>query len=149
MQGWTENDKTRKAAGHHQSMEHNGTGEDLHTGSLVEIDGLLDWCPCLLVDTPSDLPAAVERPSCSGFGPFNAAQLDDDEVLDQWLVSLTPDEFGSIIDGLAELEGGDHSALESTGYQRHLEPQTSGRCGASLAHLSESLRPSSWSPGCC
>jgi hypothetical protein len=49
------------------------------------------------------------RPSRGAFGPFDVAQFDD--VLDQWLASLTPDQFER---AFASLQGGSLCSLEPT-----------------------------------
>jgi hypothetical protein len=54
-----------------------------------------------------------KRPSRGAFGPFGGARYDDN-VLDQWLASMTPDPFERAFDGLASLQDGPLYSLEPT-----------------------------------
>jgi hypothetical protein len=51
------------------------------------------------------------RPSRGALGTFDAAQYDDD-VLDQWLASLTPVQFERVFDSLASLQDGSLCSLD-------------------------------------
>jgi hypothetical protein len=54
-------------------------------------------------------------PSHGAFGSFEGVQYDDDDVIDQWLASLTPDQFERVFYDLASLQSGPLSTLVPTG----------------------------------
>jgi hypothetical protein len=47
-------------------------------------------------------------------GSLEAAQYDDDDVLDRWLASLSPTEFERILGGLADDFGSELVRLDPT-----------------------------------
>ena len=53
------------------------------------------------------------RPAAGGRQLFSATQ-DDDVVLDQWLASMSPDQFERVFDCLVSLQDDPLSSLEPT-----------------------------------
>ena len=54
------------------------------------------------------------RPAAGGRQLFSATQDDDDVVLDQWLASMSSDQFERVFDCLVSLQDAPLSSLEPT-----------------------------------
>jgi len=106
-------DEPRQGDGGQQPMEHDGIIGDLCTGPLVEMDGSIDWSGHPDFDSQSISLAFLDRLPRGAFGLFRAVH-DDDDVLDQWLASIPPDQFEHVFDRLAGLEDGPLHSLEPT-----------------------------------
>jgi hypothetical protein len=62
----------------------------------------------------SQIEATLERPSFGMAGSLDAAQYDDDDVLDRWLASMSPDTFERVLGGLADDFGSELVRLDPT-----------------------------------
>ena len=106
--------EARQGASGCRPLEDYGIVGDLPTGPLVEMDDSIDWFRYPDFDSPRISPAFLERSPRGAFGWFHAAQYDDDGALDQWLASMSPDQFERIFDCLASLQDGPLMSLEPT-----------------------------------
>jgi hypothetical protein len=106
-------DENRRGARGDQSTERCEAIEELCAAALVQIDGSIDWYCYPHIESWTVYPDSREPPSRGAFVTFDAAQLDDD-VLDQWLASLTPGELDGFLEGLARDQDDQCSMLEPT-----------------------------------
>ena len=95
-------------------LEDHGIVGDLCMGPLVEMDDSIGWPSYPDFDSLRISPAFLDRSPHSAFRWFHAAQYDDDDVLDQWLASIAPDEVERLFDCLARLQADPLTSLEPT-----------------------------------
>ncbi len=62
----------------------------------------------------SQIEATLERPSLALAGSLEAAQYDEDDVLDRWLASMSPDTFERILGSLSDDFGSELVRLDPT-----------------------------------
>jgi hypothetical protein len=89
-----------------QSTQNGEAIEEVRAAALVELDDATHWYRHPSTNVRLILTESREDPSLGDIGSCDAAQHDDDDVLDQWLASLTLEEFVCFFDGLANGEDG-------------------------------------------